>query len=144
MTRLDSGPDSRLRSTRAAPVRVVAGACAALLLALAAPAVSLLPALTTGLRGSAPAVSFPHGYAVMLIATVAVTAAACALGGFISGRAGLVTIPLGLGLWAIAGLGVTVAGLSLGHAHLADWGIALLAAAAAGAGAGLPVAARRR
>ena len=138
MTRLDS----RARLTQAAPVRAVAGACAALLLALAAPALSLLPALTTGLRGSAPAVSFPHGYAVTLIATVAVTAAACALGGFISHRAGLVTIPLGLGLWAIAGLGVIAAGLSLGHAHLADWGIVLLTAVAAGAGAGLPAAAR--
>jgi hypothetical protein len=138
MTRLDS----RARLTQAPSVRVVAGACAALLLALAAPALSLLPALTTGLRGSAPAVSFPHGYAVTLIATVAVTAAACALGGFISHRAGLVTIPLGLGLWAIAGLGVIAAGLSLGHAHLADWGIVLLTAVAAGAGAGLLAAAR--
>ena len=103
-----------------------------MLLALTAPAVSLLPALTTGPRGSGPAVSFPHGYAVTLIATVAVTAAACALGGFISRRAGLMTIPFGLGLWAVAGLGVTAAGLSLGHADLAGWGIVLLTAAAAG------------
>ena len=87
---------------------------------------------------------FPHGYAVRLIVTVAVTAVACALGALIAGRAGLVAISLGLGVWVVIGLAVTIAGASLGHhAHLTEWGIALLAAVLAGAAAGLPLAARR-
>jgi hypothetical protein len=139
MTKVDSPP----RSALAARPQDIARAGAALLLALAAPAVSLLPWLTTGLRGSGAAVSFPHGFAVTLITTLVVTAAACALGGLIAKRAALVAIPLGLVWWALTGLGVTIAGISLGHAHLTDWGIVLLAAAVAGAAAGLPVAARR-
>ena len=35
-------------------------------LALAAPATSLLPALTTGLRGTGTAISFPHGLVTAL------------------------------------------------------------------------------
>lgn len=95
MTRLDSPA----RTARPAP-RVMGRRDATLLLALAAPAVSLLPALTTGLRGSAPAVSFPHGYPVTLVATLAVTAAACALGTCIARRAALIIIPLGLACWS--------------------------------------------
>jgi hypothetical protein len=38
----------------------------ALALALAAPATSLLPALTTGLRGTGTAISFPHGFVTAL------------------------------------------------------------------------------
>jgi hypothetical protein len=140
MTEVDTGT----RATRtAAPGTLARGAIAALL-ALAAPAVSFLPALTTNIHGSGAAVTFPHGYPVMLIVTVAVTAAACALGALIAGRAGLVAIPLGLALWAIIGFVITLAGASLGHhAHLTEWGIALMAATAAGAVAGLPLAARR-
>jgi hypothetical protein len=41
-------------------------------------------------------------------------------------------------------LALLLAGASLGHhAHLIDWGIALMAATVAGAAAGLPLAARR-
>jgi hypothetical protein len=79
----------------------------------------------------------------MLVVTVAVTAAACALGALIAGRAALVAIPIGLALWAIIGLAVTLAGAALGHTHLTEWGIALMAAALAGAATGLPLAARR-
>lgn len=76
MTHIDS-------RTRAAPTpipRTLARAGVATLLALAAPAVSFLPALTTNIRGSGAAVSFPHGYTVMLVVTIVVTAVACAVG----------------------------------------------------------------
>lgn len=134
--------DSRTLPAVHAHPGAIAGACVALLLALAAPALSLLPAFVTGLHGSGQLATFPHGFAVTLIVTLAVTAAACALGGLIAKRAGLIAIPLGLVWWALTGIGVILAGIELGHAHLADWGIVLLAAAAAGALAGLPVAAR--
>lgn len=140
MTHIDS-------RTRAAPTpipRTLARAGVATLLALAAPAVSFLPALTTNIRGSGAAVSFPHGYTVMLVVTIVVTAVACAVGALIAGRAGLVAIPLGLTWWALIGFALAVAGVSLGHhAHLTDWGIALMAATVAGAAVGLPLAARR-
>lgn len=140
MTDVDTG--SRAART-AAPGTLARGTVAALL-ALAAPAVSFLPALTTDIHGSGGAVTFPHGYPVMLIITIAVTAAACVLGALIAGRTGLVAIPLGLALWAIIGFAITLAGASLSHhAHLTEWGIALMAATAAGAAAGLPLAARR-
>ena len=88
--------------------------------------------------------TFPHGYAVMLVVTVVVTAVACALGALIAGRAGVVAIPIGLAVWAVIGFALIIAGASLGHhAHLADWGIALLAAVMAGAAIGLPLAGRR-
>ena len=136
--------DTRTRATRTSTPSTLARAALATLLALAAPAVSFLPALTTNIHGSGAAVTFPHGYAVMLIATLVVTAAACALGALIAGRAGLVAIPLGLALWAITGFALILAGASLGdHAHLIDWGIAFMAAALAGAAVGLPLAARR-
>jgi hypothetical protein len=136
--------DTTARATRAPVPSTLARAAVATLLALAAPAVSFLPALTTNVHGSGAAVTFPHGYAVMFIVTVVVTAAACALGALIAGRAGRVAIPLGLALWAIIGLTLTIAGASLGHhAHLTEWGIALMAAVLAGLAVGLPLAARR-
>jgi hypothetical protein len=47
-------------------------------------------------------------------------------------------------VWAVIGLALIIADASLGHhAHLAGWGIALLAAVVAGAAIGLPLAARR-
>ena len=100
--------------------------------------------MTTDIHRSGAAVTFPHGYAVMLVVTVVVTAVACALGALIAGRAGLAAIPIGLAVWAIIGSALIIAGASLGHhAHLTDWGIALLAAALAEAASGLPLAARR-
>jgi hypothetical protein len=108
------------------------------------PAVSFLPALTTNIHGSGAAVSFPHGYPVMLVVTVVVTAVAGSLGALVAGRAALVAIPLGLALLLIIGFAVTIAGAMLAHhAHLTGWGIAFLAAVAAGAATGLPLAARR-
>jgi hypothetical protein len=136
--------DTTARATRTSAPSTLARAAVATLLALAAPAVSFLPALTTNIHGSGAAVTFPHGYAVMLIVTVAVTAVACALGALIAGRAGLVAISLGLAVWLVIGLAVTIAGTSLSHhAHLTDWGIALVVAVLAGAATGLPLAARR-
>ena len=136
--------DTTTQATRTPVPSTLARAVVAALLALAAPAVSFLPALTTNVHGSGAAVTFPHGYAVMLIVTIAVTAVACALGALIAGRAALVAIPLGLAIWVIIGLAVTIAGASLGHhAHLTEWGIAFMAAVLAGAAVGLPLAARR-
>ena len=86
----------------------------ALVLALAAPAVSLLPALMTGVHGTGAAITFPHGFAVALLVTVAVTAAACAAGAWLARRAGLAAIPLGLALWSVIGVATIAAGLSLG------------------------------
>ena len=54
----------------------------ALVLALAAPALSPLPALAAGLRGTRTAISFPHGFATALL----VTAAACAAGAWFARR----------------------------------------------------------
>ena len=53
-------PAARLAAWR--PLR----APLALALALAAPATSLLAALTTGLRGTGTAISFPHGFVTAL------------------------------------------------------------------------------
>jgi hypothetical protein len=95
---------------------------AAVLLTLAAPAISTSGALTTGLKGTSPAVMFPPGYWVALAATVAVTALAGVLAALIARRDALVTIPVSLGLWFIIGLSVVVAGIQLGHSGLAHWG----------------------
>ena len=130
-TRATSAPDTLAR------------AAVATVLALAAPAVSFLPALTTNIHGSGAAVTFPHGYTIMLLVTVVVTAVACAVGALIAGRAGLVAISIGITVWAVIGLAVTLGGAALGHTHLTEWGIALMAAALAGAAVGLPIAARR-
>ena len=136
--------ETRTRAARTPVPRTLAAAAVAMLLALAAPAVSFLPALTTSIHGSGATVTFPHGYPVVLAVTIAVTAVACALGALVAGHAGLVAIPLGLAPWAVAGLALILAGASLGHhAHLIDWGIALMAATVAGAATGLPLAARR-
>lgn len=135
--------DTRTRATLPSTPGTIARAAVATLLALAAPAISFLPALTTDIHGSGAAVTFPNGYAVMLIVTVAVTAVACAAGALIAGRAALVGVTIGLALWAVIGLAVTLAGASLGHTHLTEWGIALMAAALAGAAVGLPLAVRR-
>jgi len=136
--------DTTTGATGTSTPSTLARAAAATLLALAGPAVSFLPALTTDIHGSGAAVRFPHGYAVMLIVTVAVTAVACALGALIAGRAGLVAISLGLAVWLVIGLAVAIAGASLSHhTYLTEWGIALIAAVLAGAAVGLPLAARR-
>jgi hypothetical protein len=136
--------DTTTRAARTSAPSTLARAAAATLLALAAPAVSFLPALTTDIHGSGAAGRFPPGYAVMLIVTVAVTAVACALGALIAGRAGLVAMSFALGLWAVIGLAVTIAGVSLSHhTNLTEWGLALIAAALVGAAVGLPLAARR-
>jgi hypothetical protein len=136
--------DTTARPTRTSAPTTFARAAVATLLALAGPAVSFLPALTTDIHGSGAAVRFPHGYATMLIVTVVVTAVACALGALIAGHAGLVAMSFALGLWAVIGLAVTIAGISLSHhTNLTEWGIALLAAVLAGAVVGLPLAARR-
>jgi len=69
---------------------------------------------------------------------------ACAVGALLARRAGLAAIPIGLALWAVIGFALIIASVALGHhAHLTDWGIALLAATLAGAAVGLPLAARR-
>ena len=136
--------ETTTRATRTSAPSTLARAAIATLLALAGPAVSFLPALTTDIHGSGAAVRFPHGYAVMLVVTVVATAVACALGALIAGRAGLVAISLGLGLWLVIGLAVTLAGVSLSHhTNLTEWGLALIAAVLAGAAVGLPLAARR-
>jgi hypothetical protein len=136
--------NTRTRAPSMPTARTLARAGVAALLALAAPAVSFLPALTTNVHGSGAKVTFPHGYPLMLAVTIAVTAVACVLGALLAQRAALLAIPLGLALWVVIGLAVIIAGLVLGnHAHLTEWGIALMAAAAAGAATGLPLAARR-
>jgi hypothetical protein len=136
-----SDADSGTRATIVSGAMVLARVTAALLLALAAPAVSFL--LTTGIRGSGASVKFPHGYAAMLIITVLVTAAATALGARIAGRAAFGPIRFVLAWWAVVSVAVIAAGISLGHAHLTELGIATLAAAVVGMAVGLPLAARR-
>ena len=136
--------DTPSRATRASAPSTLARAAVAMLLALAAPAVSFLPALTTDIHGSGAAVRFPHGYGVMLIVTVVVTAVACALGALIARRAGVVAISIGLAVWLVIGLAVTLAGVSLSHhTNLTEWGLALIAAVLVGGAVGLPLAARR-
>lgn len=132
------------QATRTSISGTLPRAAAAALLAFAAPAVCLLPSLTTNLHGSGAAVTFPHGYAVMLAVTVVTTAVACTLGTLIAGRAGAVAGTAGLAVWAVIGFAVTIAGATLGHhAHLTEWGIALMAAVLAGASASLFAAQRR-
>lgn len=139
-----TGTDTRSQASSTRTPHRLARAGIAALLALAAPAVSFLPALTTNVHGSGAAVTFPNGYPLMLTVTIAVTAVACAFGALIAGRAALVALVPGLALWFIIGLAVTIAGAMLAHhAHLLDWGIALMAAAVAGAAVGLPLAARQ-
>ena len=117
---------------------------AAILLTLAAPLVSISGALTTGLRGTSPAVSFPPGYGVTMAATVAATTLAAVLAALIARRDALIAIPVSLGIWAFTGLSVVAAGLQLGHSGLTRWGIILVVASVIGAAVGIPLAARRR
>jgi hypothetical protein len=116
---------------------------AAVVLTLAAPAVSTWGALTTGLKGTSPAVMFPAGYWVALAATIAVTTLAAALAALIAGRDALVAIPVSLGLWFIIGLSVIAVAIQLGHSGLAHWGVILVVASITGAAAGMLLAARR-
>jgi hypothetical protein len=131
---------ARLRTPLARWIRT----SAAILLTLAAPAVSTSGALTTGLNGTSPAVRFPPGYGATLAATVAATALAAVLAALIARRDALAAIPVSLGLWAITGLSVVEAGIQLGHTGLTHWGIILIAASLTGAAAGMLLAACRR
>jgi len=128
-------------SARVPLARWICGS-AAVLLTLAAPAVSTWGALTTGLNGTSPAVGFPPGYGVTLAATVAATTLAAVLAALIARRDALVAIPVSLGIWAITGLGVVAAGIQLGHTGLTHWGIVLVAASLIGAVVGVLVAGR--
>ena len=117
---------------------------AAVLLTLAAPALSTSGALTTGLHGTSPAVGYPAGYGVALAATVAATTLAAALAALIARRDALIAIPVSLGMWAITGLSVVAAGIQLGHPGLTGWGTILVAASVIAATAGILLAARWR
>jgi hypothetical protein len=116
---------------------------AAAVLTLAAPAVSVARAFTTGLSGTAPAVRFPPGFWVTLLVTAAVTTVAAALAAHLARRDALVVIPVTLGLWAITGAAALSAGIQLGHAGLAQWGVLTVVASVAGIAAGVVLAARR-
>ena len=130
------------RSSARVPLARWIRGSAAVLLTLAAPAVSTWGALTTGLNGTSPTVGFPPGYGVTLVATVAATTLAAVLAALIARRDALVAIPVSLGIWAITGLGVVAAGIHLGHTGLTHWGIILVAASLIGAVVGVLVARR--
>ena len=125
------------------PARWVWGS-AAVALCLAGPAVSSAGVLTTGLSGTAAAVSFPPAYGVTLVATAAATILAAVLAALIARRDALVAIPAALGLWFAVGVAAGIAGVKLSHPGLAHWGVALIAASVTGAAAGMLLAARRR
>ena len=131
------------RSSARAPLARWIRGSAAVLLTLAAPAVSTWGALTTGLNGTSPAVGFPPGYGVTFAATVAATTLAAVLAALIARRDALAAIPVSLGIWAITGLGVVAAGIQLGQTGLTQWGIILVAASLIGAAVGTLVAGRR-
>jgi hypothetical protein len=114
---------------------------AAVVLCLAGPAISFAGVLTTGLSGTAAAVSFPPGYGVTLVATVAATILAAVLAALIARRDALVAIPATLGLWFVIGVAAGIAGVTLSHPGLAHWGVAIMAASVAGAAAGMVLAA---
>ena len=114
---------------------------AAVALCLAGPAVSFAGVLTTGLSGTAPAVSFPPGYPVTLVATTAATICAAVLAALIARRDALVTIPVTLGLWFTIGAAAGIAGIALSHPGLARWSIAVIAASLTGSAAGMLLAA---
>ena len=115
----------------------------AVLITLAAPAISFSGALTTGLKGTSPAVTLPPGYGVSLAATVAATTLAAVLAALIARRDALVAIPASLGIWLITGLSVIYEGAQLGHTGLTLWGVILAAASLTAAAAGMPLAAHR-
>jgi hypothetical protein len=129
------------RATGASAVSTFGRVAVATLLALAAPAVSLL--LTDGISGSGASITFPAGYPATVIITVLVTAMASALGAEIAGRAGFAAIRFALAWWAVISFAVTATGVSLDHAKVTQLGIVVLAAAVAGMAVGLPLAARR-
>jgi membrane associated rhomboid family serine protease len=111
---------------------------AAVVLTLAAPAVSTLGALTTGLNGIfRPRSGRPPGYGVTVGATVAVTRLAAALAALIARRDALVAIPVSPGMWLITGLAVVIAGIQLGHTGLAHGRVILVAASIIGTAAGM-------
>jgi hypothetical protein len=116
---------------------------AAILITFAAPFVSISGALTTGLKGTAPAVSFPPGYGVTMAVTVAVTTLAAILAALIARRDALVAIPVSLGIWAITGLSVVAIGIRLGHSGLTQWGVIQVVASVIGAAVGMFLAAHR-
>jgi len=62
-------------------------------LAAAAPAISFVPALTTNIHGSGAAVTFPHGYPVMLAVTIVVF---MVLGSVLEGIPAIVLFGLGV------------------------------------------------
>ena len=119
-------------------------ATAAVALCLAGPAVSFAGVLTTGLSGTAAAVTFPAGYGVTMAATAAATTLAAVLAVLIARRDALVMISAVLGLWLVVGVGAGVAGLALSHPGLAHWGIVIIAASITGAVAGVIQGARQR
>ena len=115
-------PESAGFPSAPAPVARGVRAAAAVLITLAAPAISTSGALTTGLNGTSPEVRFPPGYGVTQVVTVAVTTLAAVLAALIARRDALIAIPVSLGIWAITGLSVVAAAIQLGHAGLAQWG----------------------
>jgi hypothetical protein len=129
------------RTTGASSVGTFGRVAVATLLALAAPAVSLL--LTDGISGSGASITFPAGYPATVIITVLVTVMASALGAEIAGRAGFAAIRFALAWWAVISFAVTAVGVSLDHTKVTQLGIVVLAAAVAGMAVGLPLAARR-
>jgi hypothetical protein len=140
MQHLESAALPTVRRSSARWIRV----SAAVALCLAGPAVSLAGVLTTGLSGTAAAVTFPAGYGVTMAATAAATTLAAVLAALIARRDALVMIPAVLGFWLVVGVGAGVAGLALSHPGLAHWGIVIIAASITGAVAGMIQAARQR
>jgi len=118
MQHLESAGPPIAYPSRARSIRVTA----AIALCLAGPAASFAGVLTTGLSGTAAAVTFPPGYGVTMAATAAATILAAVLAALIAGRDALVTIPAALGVWFIVGVGAGIAGIELGHPGLATGG----------------------
>jgi hypothetical protein len=139
MQHLESAAPPIAHPSRARPIRVTT----AIALCLAGPAVSFAGVLTTGLRGTAVAVTFPPGYGVTMAVTAAVTTLAAVLAALIARRDALVAIPAALGVWFVVGVSAGIAGIELGHPGLAHWGIVIITASITGTVAGLLPTARR-
>jgi hypothetical protein len=140
MQHLESAVPPIAHPSRARLIRVLAAAG----LCLAGPAVSFTGVLTTGLSGTAAAVTFPPGYGVAMAATTAATTLAAVLAALIASRDALVTIPAALGLWFTVGVSAAIAGIELSHSGLAHWGIVIIAASITGTVAGMIQATRQR
>jgi len=140
MQHLESAVAPVAHPSRARPIRLTT----AMALCLAGPAASFAGVLTTGLSGTAAAVTFPPGYGVTMAATTAATTLAAVLAALIAWRDALVTIPAALGAWFIVGVSAGIAGIKLGHPGLAHWGIVIITATVTGAVAGMLQAARQR